>query len=261
VTSSLDVCLAGFTTRVLAPDEGLLAAVAERLPPAAPAKARGRTDATWTLAWAPGRPLLTIRRDDHAPGQARDREDAVERVAFQVALFFARRAGGLAFFHAGAVSWRGGAILLPGRSMSGKSTLVAALLAAGARYLSDEFAPVDATGRVHPWARPLALRRPGRGADRLAPSTFGARTAKGPVRVAAIVFLRHRPAHVLRVDPLSRGAAALGLLDNALAARSRPEASLRAARAATAHALLFRGTRDEASEAARVLLSDVLTPR
>jgi hypothetical protein len=261
VTQALDVSFSGLTARVVAPDEGLLAALAERLPPPAPASARRRADVTWTLECVPGGALLGIRRDGRALGRARSREDAVEHIAFQLALFFARRTDGLAFFHAGAVSWRGGAILLPGRSMSGKSTLVAALLAAGARYLSDELAPVDAAGRVHPWARPLALRRPGRGAERLAPSAFGARTAKSAVPVAAIVFLRHRPAGALRLENMPRGAAALGLLDNALAARSRPEASLRAARAATAHAVLFRGTRGEASEAARGLLSDVLVTR
>jgi len=261
VTPPFDVCLSGLTARVIAPDEGLLAALAERLPPAAPAKARRRADVTWTLESAPGGSLLGIRRDGRAPGRARGREDAVEHVAFQLALFFARRAEGLAFFHAGAVSWRGGAILLPGRSMSGKSTLVAALLAAGARYLSDELAPVDAAGRVHAWARPLALRAPGRGADRLTPDALGARTAKGPVPVAAVVFLRHRPGDVLRIEALSRGAAALGLLDNALAARSRPEASMSAARAVTTRAVLFRGTRGEAEEAARELLTGVLAKR
>ncbi len=261
MTPPLDVCLSGLTARVLAPDAGLLAAVAERLPPPAPANARRRADVTWTLECSPGGPLVGIRRDGRAPGRAQSRADAVERVAFQLALFFARRAEGLAFFHAGAVSWRGGAILLPGRSMSGKSTLVAALLRAGAGYLSDEFAPVDAAGRVHAWARPLALRVPGRGADRIAPAALGARTAKGPVPVAAVVFLRHRPGEVLRIEAFPRGAAALGLLDNALAARSRPEASLRAARAVTARGALFRGTRGEAAEAAGALLAGVLTPR
>jgi hypothetical protein len=37
-----------------------------------------------------------------------------------------------------------------------------------------------------------------------------------------------------RLEPISRGAAALGLLRNALAAHSRPEESLRAARAVLA---------------------------
>ena len=75
------------------------------------------------------------------------------------------------------------------------------------------------------------------------------------------VLVRHRPGDVLRIEALSRGAAALGLLDNALAARSRPEASMSAARAVTTRAVLFRGTRGEAEEAARELLTGVLAKR
>jgi hypothetical protein len=255
VTEALYLAVAGLTARVAAPDAGVLAAFAERLPPALPARARRGADATWALERVSGGPLLRIRRDGRAGGRARTCEDAVERVVFDVSLFFARRARGLAFFHAGAVAWKGRAILLPGRSFSGKSTLVAALLRAGARYLSDELALVDGAGCVHPWARPLALRRPRGGADRLAPEAFGARAVTGPLSAGAIVFVRHRPAGALRLEPILRGAAALGLLRNALAARSRPGESLRAARAVTAGAVLLRGTRGEADEAARAVLA------
>ena len=50
------------------------------------------------------------------------------------------------FVHAGVVGWRNRAILIPGRSFSGKSTLVEALVRAGASYYSDEFAVLDAKG-------------------------------------------------------------------------------------------------------------------
>ncbi len=69
------------------------------------------------------------------------------------------------FVHAGVVGWRGRAIVVPGRSRSGKTTLVAELVKAGALYLSDEFAVLDGRGRVHPFAKPLSIRGPG-GCDR-----------------------------------------------------------------------------------------------
>jgi hypothetical protein len=62
------------------------------------------------------------------------------------------------FVHAGVVAWNGAAIVLPGRSMTGKTTLVAELLRAGASYLSDEYAVLDSAGRVHPFQKPLAIR-------------------------------------------------------------------------------------------------------
>ena len=62
------------------------------------------------------------------------------------------------FVHAGVVGWRGHAILIPGRTMTGKSSLVAELVRRGARYYSDEYAVIDDGGRVHPYTRPLSLR-------------------------------------------------------------------------------------------------------
>ena len=79
-------------------------------------------------------------------------------------MHLAERARNRIFIHAGVVGWQGRAIVIPGRSFSGKSTLVAALLQAGATYYSDEFAVLDGRGYVHPFlARrsfPFADKRP-----------------------------------------------------------------------------------------------------
>jgi HprK-related kinase A len=61
--------------------------------------------------------------------------------------------------HAAAVERGGRALMLPAAPGSGKSTLCAALVAAGWRLLSDEFALVDpASGRVFPIPRPVSLK-------------------------------------------------------------------------------------------------------
>ena len=62
------------------------------------------------------------------------------------------------FVHAGVVGWKGRAIVIPGRSYSGKSTLVSELIRAGAAYYSDEYAVFDSRGRVYPFAKPLEMR-------------------------------------------------------------------------------------------------------
>jgi hypothetical protein len=46
----------------------------------------------------------------------------------------------MTFLHAGVVGWQGRAFVLPGRSLSGKTTLVREMLRLGATYYSDEFA-------------------------------------------------------------------------------------------------------------------------
>src|SRR4029077_6709070 len=79
-------------------------------------------------------------------------------LATHAEFFVAERAPDHLFVHAGVVGWDGGAIVMPGASFAGKTTLVQAWLGAGATYYSDEFAVLDRTGRVHPFTRPLSIR-------------------------------------------------------------------------------------------------------
>jgi HprK-related kinase A len=61
--------------------------------------------------------------------------------------------------HSAVVERDGRAVLMPAIPGSGKSTLCAALVVAGWRLLSDEFALIDtATGEVVPLPRPVALK-------------------------------------------------------------------------------------------------------
>ena len=76
-------------------------------------------------------------------------------------IFVAEFAKHRVFVHAGVVGWKGRAIVIPGRSYSGKSTLVAELVRAGATYYSDEYAVFDARGRVHPFQNPSSSARKG----------------------------------------------------------------------------------------------------
>ena len=60
-------------------------------------------------------------------------------------------------FHAAAVASANRAVLLPGPSNRGKSTLTTALVQADYGYLTDEAAAVDSDGVVHPFAKAIAL--------------------------------------------------------------------------------------------------------
>jgi hypothetical protein len=62
--------------------------------------------------------------------------------------------------HAGAVERGGRVMVIPGVSGNGKSTLTAALVAAGFSYLTDELVAIEpATGFVRPYPKPLDLDR------------------------------------------------------------------------------------------------------
>ncbi|MBN9420382.1 MAG: hypothetical protein J0I12_33345 [Candidatus Eremiobacteraeota bacterium] len=62
------------------------------------------------------------------------------------------------FVHAGVVGWQGRALVIPGPSRAGKSTLVLELIRAGAQFFSDEFAVFDRSGLVYAYPRPLWQR-------------------------------------------------------------------------------------------------------
>src|SRR5262245_38089017 len=64
--------------------------------------------------------------------------DPIELLERRAHMYLASETRLVAYVHAGVVKWRGAAILLPGRSFAGKSTLVKTLCEAGATYVSDE---------------------------------------------------------------------------------------------------------------------------
>jgi hypothetical protein len=160
------------------------------------------------------------------------------------------------FIHAGAVARAGRAIVLPGRSWSGKSTLVAALVRAGADYLSDEYAVLDSNGRVHPFAKPLSVRAPGSLSQRdVRIEQLGGRTAAQPADVAVIAVTPYARAAEWSPRRGTAGDGALALLAQAVAVRARPQAALRAARRAASNAIHLEGARGEADATAAALLT------
>jgi hypothetical protein len=158
------------------------------------------------------------------------------------------------FVHAGVVGYRGRAILVPGRSGAGKSTLISELLRAGATYYSDEFAVLDARGRVHPFLKPLSLRREGGRVESTPWSALGAEAGTKPLRPLLVALATHRSGSSWRPVRLSPGQALLAMMAHTVPVRRRPAASLRALKAALATAVVVKGSRGEAAATARMLL-------
>src|SRR3954469_9856881 len=72
--------------------------------------------------------------------RTRDADELLESFASDLHLHVAEMARRRVFVHAGVVALEGRAVMLPGRSHAGKTTLVAELVKAGATYYSDEYA-------------------------------------------------------------------------------------------------------------------------
>ena len=165
------------------------------------------------------------------------------------------------FVHAGVVEWRGQAIVLPGHSRSGKTTLVTALLRAGAKYYSDEFAVLDIAGRVHPWARRLRIRRAGLSPESCPPECFGERARQRSLPVGLVVVTAHRPGARWRPRVLTPGQTVLALMRHTLVTRARPELTMAVLGRAVRGARTLASRRGEADDLAAALLAGAARAR
>jgi hypothetical protein len=157
------------------------------------------------------------------------------------------------FIHAGVVVWRSRAIVIPGRSFAGKTTLVAELVRAGAVFYSDEYAVLDERGRVHPFARPLGMRsKGGTRQRRVDPESITAKIGGKPAPVGLILISKYRPNWQPR--QLSKGNGVLEVLLHAVPARTRPGSALAMIQQAVAQGEIIKTPRGEARPTARLIL-------
>src|SRR5438132_4828235 len=120
-------------------------------------------------------------------------EDVLDTFESHLQLTIAEHARHRVFVHAGVVGWKDRAILIPGLSHSGKTTLVERLIRAGATYYSDEYAVLDERGRVHPYPRPLGMRSAESiNPKRVLPEEIGAEVGSKPLRVGLVISTSYR---------------------------------------------------------------------
>lgn len=227
---ALSVTAYGVSVGIRTNDPHVLEALLERLPPGSARAALFDTGRLYSL----------VAEADHGSGGSRtslwvnDRllmrstlQACLRVFAADLQLHVAEMAPDRVFVHAGVVGYRGRAILLPGRSFAGKSTLVRELVHAGADYYSDEYAVLDSAGDVHSYPRPLMIRNGcGAGATKHAAPNLGFRAGGGPLPVGLVVMSEFRSGGEWRPRRLSPGLGALALLANTVAARRIPEVAL-----------------------------------
>jgi hypothetical protein len=183
-------------------------------------------------------------------------DEVFEVLESDLQLHIAQAAQRRLFVHAGVVGWRGRAILIPGRSCSGKTTLVAELVRAGATYYSDEYALLDPHGRVHPYARPLSIRGDTSSArpKKYRVEALGGRSGVATLPVGIVIVGEFRAGVTWRPRRLSLGNGALALLAHTVAARRRPRSALSILRRVVLHAPVLNGVRGEAKEVVASIL-------
>jgi hypothetical protein len=180
----------------------------------------------------------------------------LDRLGRELMVHVAEHSPERVFVHAGVVGWHGDALVLPGASFAGKTTLVAALVRAGATYYSDEYAVIDENGRVYPYARELQMREAGGIMQRaVAIDEIDGCMGTGPRPVSRVVFTQYAEGAVWQPEPVSPGMAALEMMRHTIPVRRSParvmESLARMMEAATA----LRSMRGEAEETAAALLA------
>jgi hypothetical protein len=243
-------------------DRRALERIEQYLPPGTRAAPRGVVERLYSLKLGEGAARRGLRRfkllyaNHSLLARTDDAEELFERFESDLQLAVAEGARARVFVHAGVVGWRGRAILVPGRSFTGKTTLTAELVRAGATYYSDEFAVLDAEGRVHPYLKPLSVREGGTHRQRkVGVEEFGGSSATKPLPVGLVVVSEFRDgARGWRPRALTLGQGSLALLSNTVPARRRPAEVLETLERVVRGATVLRGARGEAAETAKKIL-------
>jgi hypothetical protein len=182
-------------------------------------------------------------------------DDLLPLLAADLQLFVAEMAPRRVFVHAGVVAWRGRAILLPGRSGTGKTTLVAALVRAGARYYSDDFAVLDRLGRVHAYPEPLSFRDAPSGRRRVPVDAVDGRVGASPVPVGLVVASPYRQDARWAVRRQSPAEGVATLMAHTVSARREPGRALATLHRVVLGASVLVGERGEARDAVEPILA------
>jgi len=255
----------GAVITLRASDASVLAALPRVLPPGArPSGALSfsrAADALYSVVATPATPTRGVApahvlfEGSRRIAESADLDALLARLESEVHFKVALASRTRLFVHAGVVGWRGTAILVPGRTHTGKSTLVAALVRAGATYYSDEYAVLDDAGLVHPFARPLGIRDDRGRTHPVSAASLGATVAGAAAPVGLVISTRHVAGARWRPTPMSPGETVLALLENTVAARRRPADALRMLGAAVAKARALRGVRGDAARVAEQILA------
>jgi len=237
----------------------LVAALPDPIVPGAEFDNQNPTDAELSVRLnrpVEGNPLYEITEKGTISGIESSLRGAAEAVESWAQLTVATLAKGPIFVHAGVVGWRNRAIVIPGRSLSGKSTLVLELVRAGAEYYSDEYAIFDSEGRVHPYWR-LPKLRAASDQDAAGRLLTGVLCGPPPVPIPLgwVLLSRYESESSWQLRRLTSGKTLLGLLDNTVPLLSRPEESIKTLAKALENAQGFEGPRGEAVDFAQQALA------
>lgn len=240
----------GHTFEVATTDPALAAYVETLFAPMATAAGAGpsrtmRYSVVEQEVGAPTGPVWEVALDGQEIVRTGDPAQALAMLLWDVNRSVVSRTEGLLLLHAAAAERDGQVIVLPGAMEAGKTTMVAGLLRAGLRYLTDEVTAIDEDGRVDPYPKALSVD-PGSwetladlkpevpdGARRYLPDQW--QVTPSSVREDAVapggrprlfVLPRYEPGAQLRLTALSRADALIAVAGCAFRIEDDPDRTL-----------------------------------
>lgn len=204
--------------------------------------------------------IVEIKKDGQTVDLWTSEENVLSFLQSRIRLTVAEYARSRVFLHAGAVAWKGQALIIPARSFSGKSSLVAALVKKGALYYSDDFAVLDRKGMLHPFHRNLSLRGivdKYRQID-FAVETLGGKSGGEPLPVGMVLITGFKEGtknpEIWKPEILSAGRGVMEMLAHTIPIRHKPKFSLEVLNKVAERAIICKSRRGDASEFADLLL-------
>ena len=207
----------------------------------------GNTDFQFSINWntsGQGSLFLGGKRLHRRVG----RDEALRSLVSTIRLTVAENAVDHVFVHAGVAAWYGRAIVIPGKSYSGKTTLTLELVKRGATYYSDEYAIIDRAGLVHPFLKDISLRLTDDVQQtEYSVEEFNGTKADGPVRAGLVLFTKfHRNAR-WKPERLSRANGILELIKDVVPIRRDPKFVMDVLNSLAADVKFIRSKRSEAT--------------
>ena len=183
------------------------------------------------------------------------RDEQFRRLDSLIRLTVAEFAVDHVFIHAGVVVWKGRAIVMPGRSLQGKSTLTEALVRQGATYYSDEYAVINREGRVFPFLKALSRRVEGKRDQEDVPLGLDAAPSKlVGVEIGLVLFTAYSPGSKWEPIHLSPAKGIFELIKDVITMRHDPVFSMEVLRTVGRSSLFVKTERAEAGETAGLIL-------
>jgi serine kinase of HPr protein (carbohydrate metabolism regulator) len=199
--------------------------------------------------------------DDEITAETMTVQPLLDQLASDLILYVADRAADRIFLHAGVVGWQGKALILPGRSFAGKTTLVAELVRAGATYYSDEYAVLDEQGCVHAYARDLQMREVGGTGQRsVSIAQLNGIVGVKEIPVSNIVFAEYVDGGNWMPEPVSAGLAALEMMRHTIPVQRAPQRVMATLAKVMETASAVKSNRGEASETVPIMLASMPDP-